>query len=313
MRAALSLLCVVSAALAGCGGNSRDVIEASGTIEGTDITISAELAGKILAVRVDEGSRVHPGDTLVIIDDTEYRLQLRQAEANLASYASAYRLAVEGSRKEDLIQAEAAYKAAESDFRRMKDLLATASVTQKQYDDAESRYVAAEQTYRKLKSGLRPEEIAGARARREYADAQVELLRKRVRDCIVTSPAAATVTLRGVEPGELVTTGMNLLRLTDLDTVKLTIYVNAAELGGVKLGQEARVRIDGFEEGKDLPGRVTYVSPTAEFTPKNVQTKEERSKLVFGVRIEIPNPEGVLKPGLPADATIRTSDRGSAG
>ncbi len=312
MRALLALLFVASMALTGCGGNSRGVIEASGIIEGTDVTISAELPGKILAVRVDEGSRVHPGDTLVIIDDTEYRLQLRQAEANLASFASAYRLAVEGSRKEDLIQAEAAYKVAESDYQRMKDLLATASVTRKQYDDAESRFVAAEQTYRKLKTGLRPEEIAGARARQEYADAQVELLRKRVRDCIVTSPAAGTVTLRGVEPGELVTTGMNLLRLTDLDTVKLTIYVNETELGGVTLGQEARVRIDGFEEGKDLPGRVTYVSPTAEFTPKNVQTKEERSKLVFGVRIEIPNPDGVLKPGLPADARIRAAGQGNA-
>lgn len=311
MRAALSALCLASVALAGCGGNSRGVIEASGVIEGTDVTISAEVSGKILAVRIDEGSRVQPGDTLVVIDDTEYRLQLRQAEANLASFASAYRLAVEGSRKEDVIQAEAAYKVAESDYRRMKDLLATASVTQKQYDDAESRFVAAEQTYRKLKSGLRPEEIAGARARKEYADAQVDLLRKRVRDCTVTSPAAGTVTLRGVEPGELVTTGMNLLRLTDLDTVKLTIYVNETELGGVKLGQEARVSIDGFEEGKDLPGRVTFVSPTAEFTPKNVQTKEERSKLVFGVRIEIPNPDGVLKPGLPADARIRTAAPGS--
>ncbi len=313
MRAAFSILCFLSAALAGCGGNSRDVIEASGIIEGTDITISAEVAGKILAVRVDEGSRVFTGDTLAVIDDTEYRLQLRQAEANLAAFVSAYRLAVEGSRKEDLVQAEAAYRAAESDYKRMKDLLAAASVTQKQYDDAESRFVAAEQTYRKLRAGLRPEEITGARARRDYAGAQVELLRKKVRDCVVTSPVAGTVTLRAVEPGELVTTGMNLVRLTNLETVKLTIYVNARELGSVRLGQEARVRIDGFEEGKDLTGRVAYISPTAEFTPKNVQTKEERSKLVFGVRIEIPNPEGVLKPGLPADARIRIIPAGTAG
>lgn len=313
MRAGVSVLFVVSVALSGCGNNSRDVIQASGIIEGTDITISAEVSGKVLAVRVGEGSRVLPGDTLAVIDDTEYRLQLRQAEANLAAFASAYRLAMEGSRKEDLVQAEAAFRAAESDYRRMKDLLATAAVTQKQYDDAESRFVAADQTYRKLRAGLRPEEITGARARRDYADAQVELLRKKVRDCIVTSPAAGTVTLRAVEPGELVTTGMSLLRLTDLETVKLTIYVNATDLGGVRLGQEARVRIDGFKEGKDVPGRVTYISPTAEFTPKNVQTKEERSKLVFGVRIEIPNPDGALKPGLPADARIRITPAGNPG
>lgn len=304
MRSAAMFLLAAALLFLGCGGDSAGVIEASGTIEGTDITISAELAGKVLEVRVDEGSQVRPGDTLVIIDDTEYRLQLRQAEANLASFASAYRLALEGSRKEDITQAEAAYRAADADFARMKELLATSSITQKQYDDVEARYVAAEQTYRKVKSGLRPEEITGARVRKEYAAAQADLLKKRVHDCVVTAPAAGTVTLRGVEPGELVTMGMSVIRLTYLEKVKLTIYVGTVDVGRVRLGQEARVRIDSFEEGKDVAGRVVYISPTAEFTPKNVQTKEERSKLVFGVRIEIPNPDGALKPGLPADARI---------
>jgi HlyD family secretion protein len=241
---------------------------------------------------------------MVAIDDTEYRLQLRQAEANLASFASAYRLALEGSREEDVTQAEAAYRAAEADFKRLKELLATASVTQKQYDDAEARYVAAEQTYRKLKSGLRPEEITGARVRKEYAAAQVDLLKKKVHDCVITAPSAGTVTLRGIEPGELVTMGMRVFQLTYLEKVKLTIYVNTADVGRIRLGQEARVRIDSFEKGKDVVGHITYISPTAEFTPKNVQTKEERSKLVFGVKIEIPNADGALKPGLPADARI---------
>jgi HlyD family secretion protein len=304
MRSGLVILCAAALALPGCGRNSDGVIEASGTIEGTDITISAELAGKVLAVRVEEGTQVHPGDTLVVIDDTEYRLQLRQAEANLASFASAYRLALEGSREEDIAQTASAYRAAEADFARMKELLATSSITQKQYDDAEARFVAAEQTYRKVKSGLRPEEITGARVRKEVAAAQVDLLKKRVQDCVVTAPAAGTVTLRGVEPGELVTMGMSVVRLTYLEKVKLTIYVSTADLGKIRLGQEARVRIDSFEEGKDVAGRVVYISPTAEFTPKNVQTKEERSKLVFGVRIEIPNGDGALKPGLPADARI---------
>jgi HlyD family secretion protein len=304
MRAACSVLLFTTVVLLGCGGDSRGVIEASGTIEATDITVSAEVVGKVSTVLVDEGSQIHPGDTLVVIDDTEYRLQLRQAEANLASFASAYRLAVEGSREEDIAQAEATFRAAEADFKRMKELLVTASVTQKQFDDAEARYVSAEQTFRKLKSGLRPEEITGARVRREYAAAQVDLLRKKLRDCVITAPSAGTVTLRGVEPGELVTMGMSVIRLTYLEKVKLTIYASTEEVGKIRLGQEARVRIDGFEKGKDVAGRVVYISPTAEFTPKNVQTKEERSKLVFGVKIEIPNPDGVLKPGLPADARI---------
>jgi HlyD family secretion protein len=290
--------------IAGCSGNSRAVIESSGIIEGTDVTLATEVVGKVREVRVNEGTQVRAGDTLLVVDDTEYQLQLRQAEANLASFESAYQLALDGSRKEDVVQAEAAYRTAETDFQRMKDLITTQSVTQKQYDEAYARFVAAEQLYRKLKSGLRPEEINGARLRRDYATAQRDLLKKKVRDCVVISPTAGTLTLRGVEPGEFVGVGMSVLRITYLERVKLMIYVNEADIGRIALGQEATVTIDAFGDSKKFEGRVIYVSPTAEFTPKNVQTREERSKLVFGVKIEVKNPEGHLKPGLPADARI---------
>jgi len=308
MRLLLSLLTLaaLAASLPGCSGNSKDVIEASGTIEGTDVNIGTEVGGRVKEVRVSEGTRVRRGDTLVIIDDAEYRIQLRQAQANLESFASAYRLAVEGSRQEDIIQAEAAFTAAESDYRRMKDLLASQAITQKQYDDVYSRYIAAQQTYQKLRRGLRPEEINGARVRRDYAGAQADLLRKKVHDCVIIAPSIGTITLRAVEPGELVTVGSSVLRLTYLDKVKLTIYVNEAELGSVRLGQKAKVTIDTYGQGKSFDGTVVYISPIAEFTPKNVQTKEERTKLVFGVKVEVHNPEGALKPGLPADAQILT-------
>ena len=304
------LLCAASIALlaSGCSGNGNGSIEASGTIEGTEINVAAEVAGRILAVPVNEGARVNRGDTLAIINDEEYRLQLKQADANLASLEAAFRLAAAGSRKEDVIQAEAAYTSANADYQRMKELLASATITQKQYDDAYARYVAADQTYRKAKSGLRPEEINGARARRDGAVAQVDLLQKRIRDCAVLAPAPGTLTLRAVEPGELVGMGSNIARLTYLDRVKLTIYVNEADLGRVALGQGADVTIDTFP-GKPFAGRVVSISPNAEFTPKNVQTKEERTKLVFAVKLEIENPEGSLKPGLPADAVLRTAGK----
>ncbi len=307
MRDLLSLLVLAAlgAAAAGCGGNGDGTIEASGTIEGTEINVAAEAGGRVLHVPVTEGVRVTVGDTLVLINDEEYRLQLKQAEANLASLDAAYRLALEGSRKEDLLQAEAAYASAKADQQRMKELLATATITQKQYDDAYTRFVAAEQTYAKMKTGLRPAEISGARARREGALAQVELLHKRIRDCTVLAPAQGTVTLRAVEPGEFVGMGSNVIRLTFLDRVKLTIYVSEGELGLVTLGQSAEVFIDTFGKDRSFGGTVVYVSPSAEFTPKNVQTKEERTKLVFAVKIEVHNPDGALKPGLPADAVLR--------
>jgi len=270
------------------------------------VNIGTEVAGRVKEVRVDEGAKVSKGDTLLIIDDADYQIQLRQALGNFAAADAQYRLAVQGSRKEDILQAEAAFKSAQGDYSRMKELLASKTVTQKQFDDAEARYISAQQTYEKLKTGLRSDEIVAARARRDQAAAQADQLRKKVSDCYILAPSSGTVTLRAVEPGELVTMGANILRITYLEKVKLTIYVNEADLGRIRLGQEASVKIDSDEE-RSHTGRIVYISPTAEFTPKNVQTKEERTKLVFGVKIEVDNKDGVLKPGLPADATIRTA------
>ena len=298
---------VLAASMLACSGNSHNIIESSGTIEGTDVNIGTEISGKIKQVRVDEGSGVTAGDTLVIIDDTEYQIQLRQAIANLKSFESSYKLATEGSRKEDILLAEANFRNAEADYRRMKDLLASQTITQKQYDDAYARYVSAQQTFEKVQSGLRPEEIAGARERRDYAAAQADLLRKKVRDCNILAPTRGTVTLRAAEPGELVTMGSNLLRITYLEDVRVTIYVNEQDYGRVRLGQKAEITIDSYPH-KTFDGKVTYLSPNAEFTPKNVQTKDERTKLVFAVKIQVSNSDGALKPGLPADARIRVGE-----
>jgi len=297
---ALAPLLLISA----CSGGDGDSIEASGTIEGTDITVASEVMGRVLSVRVDEGARVTPGDTLATIDDTEYRIQLRQAQANQRSQESAYRLLLEGSRREDILQSEAAFRTAEADYKRMKDLLASSTVTQKQYDDAYNRYVAAEQTFHKLVTGSRRQEVEGARARAESAAAQADLLEKKVRDCVITAPTEGTVTLRGIEPGEFVSPGVPVLRITNLDRVKLMIYVAESDLGKIRSGQEASIFVDSHPD-RPFPGTIVYISPVAEFTPKNVQTKEERTKLVFAVKVEAENREGILKPGMPADATVR--------
>ncbi len=297
------LLLAFAAFLSGCQGDGSGFIEASGTIEGTDINIASEVTAPVLAVRCDEGSRVEIGDTLVILDDEDYRIQLQQQTANLGAAEAQYTLAREGSRREDIALAEANLRNAETDFHRMKDLLENHTVTQKQFDDAQTRYVTVQQTYEKLVRGLRPAEIQAARAKRDQAAAQVEQLRKKVRDCRIIAPAQGTVTLRGVEPGEYVMAGSNVLRITYLDKVKLTIYITEEQLGRIKVGDGAEIFVDAYP-GQAHNGKVVYISPVAEFTPKNVQTKEERTKLVFGVKIEAANPEGVLKPGMPADAKI---------
>ena len=314
---------VVLAVLAGlaCSGNARkDVISASGTIEAVEVNVAAKVSGQVLELAVDEGSRVEPGDRLAAIDHAALDIQLRQAEAGVRLAEAQLALLVKGARAEDvaqaeaaLRQAEAALKLAEDDAGRMRELAKTGSVTPKSRDDAEARLTvaaaqksAAAEALAKVRKLARPEEVRAAEARLAQAQAAADLLAKTIADCTVTAPAGGVVTHKAVEAGEIVSPGGTVVTLVALETVHVMIYVTEKELGRVRLGDGADVTIDAFP-GKVFPGRVTYISPEAEFTPKNVQTKEDRVKLVCGVKVEIENRDGLLKPGLPADAVIRVS------
>jgi HlyD family secretion protein len=168
-----------------------------------------------------------------------------------------------------------------------------------------SRSNAAREALSKIRTFVRTEEIRAAEARVGQALASADLLRKSISDCTITSPVAGVVTHRVAEPGEIVVPAATILTVSALDRVFLRVFVSEKELGRIRLGETAEVRIDAFPE-MALAGKIVYISPEAEFTPKNVQTKEDRVKLVFGVKIEIDNREGYLKPGLPADAAIGT-------
>jgi HlyD family secretion protein len=308
-------------ALAGLACTSRsdkNVITASGTIEAIEVNVASKVAGQILALAVEEGSRVKPGDVLATIDHATADIQLRQAEAGVALARAQLVLLQNGARKEDIEQADAALRQAEAnlkvavdDAKRMRELLKSGSVTTKQRDDAEARLTVAEaqrkgaeEALNKVRRLARPEEIDAAEARLAQAQAAADLLAKSIADCTIVAPAGGIITHKAVEAGELVTPGATVVTLSELDSVYVMIYLAEKEIGRVRLGDQADVAIDAFP-GRAFPGRITYISPEAEFTPKNVQTKEDRVKLVFGVKVEIENPEGLLKPGLPADATIR--------
>jgi len=303
-----------------CSGEKDGEISASGTIEATAVNVASKVPGQLLARWVEEGSAVKQGDTLAVVDHTTFDLQLKQAESGVALADAELRLLRSGARLEDirqaeegLKQAEANLKVAEEDLKRLRELFAIKSVTQKQREDAEARYTvalaeynAAKEGLKKLQRGARPEEIRAAEARLAQAQASADLLKKTIADCYITAPISGTVTHAPLEVGELVGQGTTVVTISKLDKVDLVIYVSEVELGKVKLGQQAEVWVDSYPDHAFL-GRVVYISPVAEFTPKNVQTKEDRVKLVFSVKIEIPNPDGALKPGMPADATIRTA------
>ncbi len=290
----------------GCGNGNNAKIEATGTIEATEITLSAQSGGQVQKVIADEGDVVHTGDTLLIIDNTDWHYQFEQARGGYEMAEAQYRLALKGAREEDVIQAEANFKNAESDLKRMEDLFRSKSISAKQLDDARTRFTVSQQTWEKMKRGSRQEEIVAARARRDQAKALMESLHKKESDCTVTSPISGGITKRFIEEGELAAPGMALYRIADLSTMDITIYVSELDLPKVKLNQKAVIQIDAFNK-KEYEGKVVFISSIAEFTPKNIQTKDERTKLVFSVKVKVPNPDGTLKAGIPADVFMNVS------
>jgi HlyD family secretion protein len=313
-----SLLCLLIIPLvAGCGDDHHGMIDASGTLESVDVNVGAKVPGQIVRLLVDEGSRVKAGDTLAVLDQSTLRLQWEQAQAGVDLADAQYKLLVHGARPEDisaarevLLQMKSTLTNATEDFARMKALLATHSVTQKQYDDAESRlavtqaqYNSAQQNLQKMERFARPEEIAAARAKLEEARAGADLLLTQLNDACILAPVSGTVTHKPVEAGELISAGSTVATISRLDTLNLMIYVSDTDLGKVRLGAPADVIVDTYPH-RPFPGRVVYISSIAEFTPKNIQTREDRTKLVFGVKLEVDNPEGILKAGMPADAYL---------
>lgn len=302
----------------GCGNNGQPTsIESSGTIESKDVVVSSKTAGEILEIIFSEGDKVNAGDTVLIIDHEMLDIQLLQAIAVKDAAQAQLNLMLKGARQEDIIsaeqnlnQAKINFENAERDKIRMENLYNSRSITQKQFEDAvvryelmNAQYKAAQENYNKIKKIFRPEEIEQAKANLNKAIAGAELLKKNIRDCFVTSPINGFIVKTFVEKGETVSPMSSLFKVSDLDNIELKIYVSAEELGLVKLGQKAEISVDSFKD-KTFEGTVTYISPEAEFTPKNIQTKDERTKLVFAVKISISNKDYNLKSGMPADAVI---------
>jgi len=303
---------------AGCGDDKNaNLINASGTIESVDVTVSSKLSGQIKKINIKEGDMVKTGDLLLELDHDLLDIQLRQAEARVEQANAQLNLLLSGARKEDIEMAEQSLKQAKinldlakQDKDRFTSLYDTRTITKKQYEDAAARYDltltqynAAKENLNKIKSIIRPEEIESAKANIKSLIASVDLFKKNIEDAKVYAPVDGFVSKKFVEAGEIVSPQSSLMKISDLETVNLVIYLNEVELGKVKLGKNADIKIDTYKD-KVYKGEIIYISPEAEFTPKNIQTQDERTKLVFAVKIKIPNQNFELKPGMPADATL---------
>ena len=239
------------------------------------------------------------------------------------------RLLTAGARAEDIRQASAQAESADADVQAAESELANAAAdvqrfeallkanagSRKQRDDAATRrdvaaarVAAARQRARaaaegvaRLKAGSRAEEIAGARARVAAADAQIEALQKNARDAVLTSPVAGVVTARLVDPGEIIAPRTPIAVVTDLAKPWANVYVDEPVVPRLRVGQKVTLVTDA---GQRLDGTITFISPRAEFTPRNVQTADERSRLVYRIKVTVDNRDGVLKSGMPVEAEL---------
>ena len=308
--------------------------KASGYVEATEVKVASKVPGRVADVRVTEGTRVTAGQVLVTLQTTDTDLALTRAQAERAQAQAQLRLLQAGTRPEDIQQAEAQVAAATADKRaadaelsaarddeaRFEQLLRNRAGSQKQRDDAvarreladarmraaDDRARAATATLARLKAGARPEEVDAARARVAAVDAQIAVLDHDRVEATIVAPTEGVVTSRLVEPGELVAVGTPLIVVVDLDHAWADAYVEEPLVPGLRIDQSATVITDG---GDRLTGRIAFISPRAEFTPRNVQTASERAKLVYRVKVSVDNRQGILKPGMPVEVELAGAGR----
>jgi HlyD family secretion protein len=298
-------------------------------VQVTEVHVAPEVGGRVLEIAVVEGNRAARGDVIARLDTSDVDLTLQRAHAERAAADAQLRLLVAGSRIEDIRQAEAQVEAArseiavaqselasaETDLQRFEQLLKSSSGSQKQRDDAatrrnvardrlesaRARENAARATAARLTAGARREEIDAARARVMVVDAQIASLEKSRRDATVLAPIDGIVSERLVDPGEMAAPRAPIVVLSDLDHAWAEVFVDEPSVPRLTIGQPATVFTDA---GTSVAGTVSFISSKAEFTPRNVQTAEDRSKLVYRVKIAVDNRDGVLKQGMPVEADI---------
>jgi HlyD family secretion protein len=274
--------------LAACGTKAAD---AYGNFETTEVTVSSEVAGRLLRQDAREGDTLRAGEVVALVDTTSAALDLREARARLQAAHAATRQAV--ARAAAL---EARLERARSEYARTQRLHADQAATVRQLEAtrSDSRALADE-------LHAAGDQVTGSRKDAEALEARIGVLEDRLSKSHVTNPLTGTVLTRIAEPGEFVQPGQPIYRIASLDTLELRAYVAEPQLPHVRVGEAARVRIDVDGGRRTLPGRVSWISSEAEFTPTKIQTRDERADLVYAVKIRVPNRGGLLKIGMPGE------------
>jgi HlyD family secretion protein len=301
----------------------------SGTIEAVQSELAFQVPGRVIAVSVREGNRVRKDQVLANLDPSEYKSRLEQAKANLEraiqnrSLAESNLAIARRTLPQDVTRAEASLQGArdtldktERNKKRYDQLYERQVVSAREYDSvrleyetARARYDEAKAALSQARSNLKKEE--SLRKEVDAASAQIKSLQSAIEQSELQlmytelkAPYDGVILSRNIEPGEVVSTGRQAITMADLSSVDLKIFVAETEIGNVKPGEPVDVKFDTFPN-KVFKGHVTFISPEGEFTPKIIQTQKERVKIVYLVKVSIPNPDLELKTGMPADAWLR--------
>lgn len=292
-------------------------IKVSGNIEATEVDVGFKVAGRIVNLYVQEGDWVEKGKVLAKLDNDDLLQRLSLAKATLKSAQARLDKLLAGSRPEEIREAEAILQQAQFDlenkkahYERMKTLFERGVVPKDTFDNAETGFKIAKaalqranENYQLVKQGPRKEDIEDGRAQVEQAKASFQLIETQLSYTTLNSPLSGVLLVKSGEIGEVVNPGTSILTLADIENVWLKAYIPEVDLSRIKWGQEVSVTTD-LKPQKIYKGKISFISSQAEFTPKQIQTEKERVTLVYRIKIDIPNPEKELKPGMPADGKI---------
>lgn len=326
MKRVLAILVLAAVAVAGYYLYDRYVeqqavadhrIRVSGNIEAHESLLSFKVQGRIVELAVEEGQWVEAGQVIARLEDSDFRQQAELEQAALRVREANLQLALAGPRRQEIEAAQQLVRDAEAemelrrlDFQRAERLFARDVISAQERDRAKTALERAEamlgrarEQLSALQEGTRAEEIRIAQRQVQQSRESLELARIKLGYTVLRAPRAGVVLVRQAELGEVVSAGTPVITLADLENVWLRAYISETDLGRIRLGQAVEVTTDTYP-GKVYPGRISFIASQAEFTPKSVQTQRERVTLVYRIKIDVPNPNHELKPGMPADAVI---------
>lgn len=288
------LLIGIAATLFACkGGNDKS--DAYGNFEADETIISSEIAGKLIRFEGEEGREVKAGDVLAVIDSSTVSLQIQQLEAQKKATQTKK---INLRSQIDVLQQQ--LKNVKITQQRLHKLFADKAATQQQLDDIDGQVKVLEQQIHSQQT-----QFVSIDSELAVLDAQVTSAKNQLEKSVIISPVNGTILEKYTELGELAAPSKALVKLADLSQLDLRVYVSGAQLPSVKVGQQVEVLIDEDKKNNQtLSGEVSWISPEAEFTPKIIQTKEERVKMVYAVKVKVKN-DGRLKIGMPGEANFK--------